>query len=346
MPEDQLPANRKVIIRRAGGPDRLQLVDAPMPECAADEVVIRNEAVGVAFADVLIREGLYPGVPLPATPGYEVVGVVISKGQAVEGVEIGSRLAALTVHRGYARYVNVPAAWVVAVPPTLDSPTAASLVLNGLTAIQMLTRSVSLQSTQSILVWGAAGGVGSILLDLARHFGVTAYGVASGARTEFVAHKGAVPIDRSEGDVAETLRRYAPAGVDAVFDGVGGPNIAVSQRCLNEGGMVVMFGIQSGLVGGRRKWVHLVRAFLGSPRYTAFGIMKSNRGLKGYMVEPLARQFPDRYRSDLTAMFELAASGAIAPQVDEILPMSKVAEAHRRINEGTHQGKIVLDPAH
>jgi NADPH:quinone reductase-like Zn-dependent oxidoreductase len=338
-------ANRKVIIRRAGGPDRLELVDAPMPECAADEVIIRNEAVGIAFADVLIREGLYPGVPLPATPGYEVVGVVVSKGQAVEGVEVGARAAALTVHRGYAKYVNVPAAWVVTVPPTLDSPTAASLVLNGLTAFQMLTRSVALPSTQSILVWGAAGGVGSILLDLARHFGVTAYGVASGARTEFVARKGAVPIDRSEGDVAETLRRYAPTGVDAVFDGVGGPNVAVSQRCLNEGGMVVMFGVQGGLVGGRRKWVHLIHSVLASPRFTAFGVMRSNRGLKGYMVEPLARQFPDRYRSDLTAVFELAATGAIAPQVDEILPMSEVVEAHQRMNKGTHQGKIILDPA-
>lgn len=260
-----------MLIRHAGGPDRLELVDAPMPECAADEVVIRNEAVGVGFADVLIREGLYPGVPIPATPGYEVVGVVVSKGQAVEGVEIGARVAALTVHGGYARYVNVPAAWAVDVPPTLDSPTAASLVLNGLTAIQMLTRSVSLQSTESILVWGAAGGVGSVLLDLARHFGVTAYGVASGARTEFVAHKGAVPIDRSAGDVAETLMRHAPTGVDAVFDGVGGPNVAVSQRCLNEGGMVVMFGIQGGLAEGRRKWVHLVRAFLGSPALVPLG---------------------------------------------------------------------------
>lgn len=340
-----LQANRKVLISRAGGADRLQLVDAPMPECAADEVVIQNEAVGVAFADVLIREGLYPGVPLPATPGYEVVGVVVSKGQAVEGVEIGARVAALTVHRGYARYVNVPAAWVVVVPPSLDSATAASLVLNGLTAIQMLTRSVALPSTRSILVWGAAGGVGSILLDLARHFGVTAYGVASGARTEFVGRKGAVPIDRSQGDVADTLKRYAPKGVDAVFDGVGGTNVAVSQRCLNEGGMVVMFGVQGGLVAGRRKLVHLLRSVLGSPRFTAFSIMKSNRGLKGYMVEPLARQFPDRYRNDLTAVFELAASGAITPQVDEILPMSKVAEAHRRMNQGTHQGKIVLDPA-
>jgi NADPH:quinone reductase-like Zn-dependent oxidoreductase len=114
-------------------------------------------------------------------------------------------------------------------------------------------------------VWGAAGGVGSVLLDLAKHFGITAYGVASGARIEFVGRKGGVPINRSDGDVAATLRRHAPAGADAVFDGVGGPNVAVSQRCLNVGGTVVMFGFQGGLVGGRRKLVRLVRTFLSSP---------------------------------------------------------------------------------
>ena len=336
--------NCKVLIRRAGGPDRLDLVDAPMPECEANEVIIRNEAVGVAFADVLIREGLYPGVPLPATPGYEVVGVVVSKGESVEGVELGARVAALTVHRGYTKYINVSATSVVNVSPSLSSATAASLVLNGLTAYQMLTRCVSLASTQSILVWGAAGGVGSILLDLARHFGITAYGVASGSRLEFVAGKGAIPINRSEGDVASILKRHAPAGVDAVFDGVGGSNIAVSQRCLNVGGTVVMFGIQGGLVGGRRSIVHLLRMFLGSPWYTAFGIFKSNQGMKGYLIEDWTRQFPDRYKADLSALFELAARGSIAPQVDEILPMSRVADAHRRINTGTQLGKIILDP--
>ena len=336
--------NRKVLIRSAGGPDRLQVVDAPMPDCGADEVVVRNEAVGVAFADVLIREGLYPGVPLPATPGYEVVGIVVSKGEQVQGVEIGARVAALTVHRGYAKYVNVPAASVVAVPPALSSATAASLVLNGLTAYQMLTRCVPLASTQSILVWGAAGGVGSILLDLAQHLGVTAYGVASASRLDFVASKGAIPINRSEGDVASRLRWHAPAGVDAVFDGVGGPNIAVSQRCLNVGGTVVMFGLQGGLAGGRRNLVNLARTVLGSPRFTAQKIFWSNRGLKGYMIEAWVRQFPDRYRTDLAALFELAASGSIKPQIDDILPMSRVAEAHRRINAGAQLGKIILDP--
>ncbi|KAH7014647.1 chaperonin 10-like protein [Microdochium trichocladiopsis] len=338
-----LDTNRKVLISRAGGPDRLQLVDAPMPAYGADEVLIRIEAVGVAFADVLIREGLYPDVPLPATPGYEVVGLVVSKGEQVTSVDIGARVAALTIHGGYAKYLNVSAASVVAVPPSLKSPAAASLVLNGLTAYQMLTRCVALDSTQSILVWGAAGGVGSILLDLARHFGITAYGVASGSRLDFVAEKGAIPINRSEGDVASILKQHAPAGVDAVFDGVGGPNVAVSQRCLNEGGTVVLFGVQGGFVGGRRSLVRLIRTYLASSS-TALSIFLSNRGLKGYVITPWFRQFPDRYKADLSNIFTLAAKGSISPQIDVVLPLSRVAEAHQRINAGSQLGKIILDP--
>jgi NADPH:quinone reductase-like Zn-dependent oxidoreductase len=340
-----LDTNRKVLISRAGGPERLNLVDAPMPDCGANEVVIRNEAVGVAIADVFIREGLYPGVPLPATPGYEVIGVVVSKGEQVEGVELATRIAALTVHGGYAKYVTVPVSSTIPVPPALSSAIAASLVLNGLTAYQMLTRCVSLTSTRTILVWGAAGGVGSVLLDLAKHFGIKAYGVASHSRLDFVTGKGAIPINRSEGNIVHKLKQYEPAGVDVVFDGVGGSNIAISQRCLNVGGTVVIFGIQGGLVRGRRNILHLVRTVLSSPWYTAFGVFRSNRGMKGYMIEDWVRQFPDWYRADLSALFELAASGSITPQIDEILPMSKVAEAHRRINAGSQLGKIILDPS-
>lgn len=105
-----------------------------------------------------------------------------------------------------------------------------------------------------------------------------------------------------------------------------------------------MFGIQGGLVNGRRSILHLLRMFLGSPWYTALGIFKSNRGMKGYLIEDWARQLPDRYRDDLSALFELAAAGSMAPQTDEILPMSRVVEAHQRINIGSQIGKIILDP--
>lgn len=240
-------ANPGIIVRKAGGPDRLELVDAPIPAPGPGQLLVRVEATGVAFADVVIRMGLYPGVKLPVTPGYEVVGTVI----AGEGFAPGTRIAALTVTGGYAAHALVPAAHAVAVPPGLSASKAAALVLNGLTAWQMLTRCVARPSVEKMLVWGAGGGVGSILVELGRHFGIETHGVASGARLASVAGRGANPIDRAAGDVAGQVRAASGGGVDAVFDGVGGPNLRISRAALRPGGAVVMFGFQGALGGAR-----------------------------------------------------------------------------------------------
>lgn len=143
--------NCKVVTSSIGGPEQLKTVDCPTPIPAANEVLIQNEAVGVAFADVLIRGDVYPGIALPVTPGHDVVGIVVSKGKDVETVQVGWSVAALTETGGYAKYANVAAATVVRVPETLSSAVAASLVLNGLTAYQMLTRCVSLNLIKTIL---------------------------------------------------------------------------------------------------------------------------------------------------------------------------------------------------
>ncbi|UCD69806.1 MAG: alcohol dehydrogenase catalytic domain-containing protein [Betaproteobacteria bacterium] len=205
-----MDTNAKIYVTTAGGPEQLKLIEEPMPVPRAGEILLRVKAVGVAFADVVMRMGLYPGVKIPFTPGYEVVGRVVSG----EGFQPGTRVAALTVTGGYARYATIAAADCVAVPDALTSPQAASLVLNGLTAFQLLTRCVAQPSVKKMLVWGAAGGVGSLLLELGRHFGIETYGVASESRQEQVAKLGGIPINRSSGDVAEAVRR-ASGGVDA-----------------------------------------------------------------------------------------------------------------------------------
>jgi NADPH:quinone reductase-like Zn-dependent oxidoreductase len=334
---------RRVVVARAGGPDRLELVETPIPTPDAGQVLIANEAVGVAFADVLIREGLYPGVPLPATPGYEAVGRVLACGAGVEPGLLGARMAALIVHGGYASHVAVPAQDCVPVPDDLSSSQAAALVLNGVTAFQMLTRCVALSSVEQVLVWGAAGGVGSVLLDLARHFGVKAYGVASTARLPFVAAKGAIPIDRSRGDVVEQARRLA-GGVDAAFDGVGGPNVALSSRALRAGGTVVMYGVQGALASGRRDPLKLASTFARTPRRSAHALFLSNTGLKGYLIEGWKREHPAWYRQDLAEVLRLAAEKRIDPHLHAELPLAEVAAGHRLINTGGQQGKLILLP--
>lgn len=333
-----MDVNRAVVVRRTGGADRLEVLELPMPVPGPGDVLIRVEATGVAFADTLMRMGVYPGVKVPFTPGYEIVGTIV----AGNGIAAGTRVAALTVTGGAARFAVVPAVDCVTVPDGVSSAAAAALVLNGLTALQMLTRCVALPSVQRMLVWGAAGGVGSILLALGRHFGIETYGVASGSRRAFVEAAGATPIDRG-GDVAAQVQAHG--GVDAVFDGVGGPNVRVSEAALRPSGAVVLFGFQGALGGtGGLNPLRAAAALLTSPRRSAQGQFMSGNGLRGYLVTTWKDAHPDFYREDLTALLNLAASGAIVPAIAAELPLDRIADAHRMMAAGTQIGKIVIRP--
>ena len=156
------PQARRIVVARAGGPERLRLETFALPTPGVGEVRIANEACGVAFADVLLRQGLYPGYRLPATPGYEVVGRIDACGIGVDD-SVGAYVAALTVVGGYASHAIVPAADLVRVPETLAPEVAAALVLNGVTALQLMERCFP-PDCSSIAIFGAAGGVGSMLL--------------------------------------------------------------------------------------------------------------------------------------------------------------------------------------
>lgn len=331
-----------ILIERTGGPERLQLRDGPLPTTAAGEVLIANEAVGVAFADVLIREGLYPGVKLPATPGYEAVGRVIETGAGAEAW-FGRRVAALTVTGGYASHLIVPAADLVAVPDGLPSPAAAALVLNGLTAWQMLTRTAPAGPIEKIMVWGAAGGVGSLLLDMARARGLQAYGVCSPERAAFVAGRGATPVLCGRHDVAAEVRRLSGGGVDAVFDGVGGRTSSQSFAALRSGGSVILFGMQGGMSRGRRGLKTAIEYFR-APRWSMPQLLLSGRGVAGYLVTDYKVAHPDHYREDLALLFDMATRGVISPEIGLTLPLAQAAEAHVQMNAGTVPGKIVLLP--
>lgn len=332
--------NRAAIVRRTGGPDRVEVVDVPMPVPGPDELLVEVEATGIAFADVVMRMGVYPGVKVPFTPGYEVVGRVVGG----EGFAEGTRIAALTVTGGAARYAVVRAADCVAVPDTLSSAQAAALVLNGLTAFQMLTRCVAQPSVEKMLVWGAAGGVGSVLLALGRHFGIETYGIASGNRQDFVREHGATPIDRA-GDVAAQVRALSGGGVDAVFDGVGGPNVRISEAVLRDGGALVLFGFQGALGGTERlNPLRAAKAMLTSPRRSAQAQFMSGKGLRGYLITQWQTAHPNFYRDDLAQVLRLAAEGRIVPAIAAELPLDRIADGHRMIGAGTQLGKIVICP--
>ena len=333
-----METNRAAVVSRTGGPERIEVVDTPMPVAGPGQVLVRVAATGIAFADVVMRMGVYPGVKVPFTPGYEVVGTVVSG----DGIAPGTRVAALTVTGGAARFAVVPAADCVAVPDGLGDAEAAALVLNGITAFQMLTRCVARPSVERMLVWGAAGGVGSVLLALGKHFGIETLGVASGGRRAFVEAHGATPIDRG-GDVAAQVN--ALGGVDAVFDGVGGPNVKASEAALRPGGALVLFGFQGALGGGGGfNPLRAAAAMLSSPRLSAQGQFMRGSGRRGYLVTQWKDAHHAFYRDDLAELLQLATNGTIKPAVAVELPLDRIAEGHRMIGEGTQLGKIVIRP--
>jgi NADPH2:quinone reductase len=225
-------ANERIVITRHGPSSVLSMVREPVPAPKRGEVRIRVEAAGVAFGDVAQRSGAYfAGTPtMPYTPGYDVVGTVEAIGDGVADAAVEDRVAALTLFGGYARYVCVPAEWAVKVPPQLDAAQAVALVLNYTTAWQMLRRVALVRGGESILVYGGSGGVGTALLDLAKHLRLVTAAAVSKRWQDSLGGYAALLFDEREPSSREALRRFRPSGFDAAFDPIGGSHVWKTRR--------------------------------------------------------------------------------------------------------------------
>ena len=242
----------RVIVTHYGGPDALRVVEEECPEPKDGEVRVRVLAAGVSLPDLLMREGVHPETPrVPFTPGWDLVGVVDRLGDGVSGIEPGQIVAALPIHGAYAEFVCLPQRELVPVPSGLDAAEAVSLILNYVTAYQMLHRSAKVRSGQRVLIHGAAGGVGSALLQLGRLAGLEMYGTCSSRGASAVSDLGGIPIDYQHQDFVKEIPRLTSEGVDVVFDGIGGAHIWRSRKALRPGGRVVAYGLTSSLRGGR-----------------------------------------------------------------------------------------------
>jgi NADPH2:quinone reductase len=198
----------------------MTIVEEPIPEPRPAEIRVKIIAAGVGYPDVLIREGTYPGGPRPPfTPGYELIGTVDKLGARASGFELGQRVGAITVYGSHADYLCVPQWWLVPVPDRLDPAEAAIVVFNYLTAHQMLHRTAGAREGERVLAQGAAGGVGTALLQLGRLAGLKLYGTGSGTQAGVISALGATPIDYTKGSFVGRVRELTGNGVDVVLDG-------------------------------------------------------------------------------------------------------------------------------
>jgi len=336
MPSEK---NTHVVITGLGGPEVFKFVEEDMPSPAAGEVRVKVLAAGVAFADILIRRGLYPDQPpFPVTPGYDIVGEIDALGAGVTEFRVGQRVAAMTMIGGYSRFTIVPSAHLVSVPDGLDAAEAVSLVLNYVTAYQMLHRVAHLGAGQRLLVHGAAGGVGTAALQLGKIAGLEMFGTASKAKHELVTALGATPIDYRTENFAKRIRQLAPGGVDCVLDPIGGTQWWSSYGCLRRGGTLVCYGAQAVVTKGK------LAAGLGFALVGMMKIIPDAKKVAWFNAKTLRNQHPEWFREDMSKLFELLGARSIEPVIAGKFPLREAARVNEMLEKAQVSGKLVLLP--
>jgi len=337
------PRNRVVQVSRFGGPDGLEVVDAPLPTAGRGEVRVRMLASAPEYTDVTIRRHLYPHTSARRPPfvmGYDIVGEIDQLGDGVSGFELGDRVADMTVLGSNAAYRTLRAGDLTHVPAGVDAAEAATLILSWTTAYQLLHRSAHVQQGQRVLVHGAAGAVGQALLVLGRMAGLELWGTARGAHAALIRGLGATPIDYQH----EDFTRVLPGGFDVVFDGVGEDGYRRSFAALKPGGLLCAYGYMASVKAQRRlSAIVLLIARVYLWRRILSWLPGGKRG-RIYSINVMRVRHPEWFREDLERLFGLLATHAIQPRVAERISFDDVAEAHRRLEAGGLDGKLVLCP--
>ncbi|WP_038035614.1 quinone oxidoreductase [Thermopetrobacter sp. TC1] len=315
---------------RTGGPEVLQVEEAPVPEPGPGEVLIQHEAIGLNFIDTYHRSGLYP-VPLPAVPGLEGAGVIKKVGEGVENLQPGDRVAYGAGPLGaYAQWRTMPASRVARLPDAIDCETAAAMMLKGLTAWYLLRETFRIRPGDVLLFLPAAGGVGLIAGQWAKALGAVTIGACSSGKVEKAKAHGydhVIAYDRE--DLAERVAEITDGrGVDVVYDGVGAATFESALSCLKRRGLMVSFGNASGPVTG----VNL-------------GLLAEKGSL--YVTRPVLMDYvaedADLARAS-AELFEMVASGRVRISIDQRYPLSEAAQAHADLEARRTTGQTILLP--
>ena len=331
--------DRTIQLTHFGDADNLKVVDTPLPAPGSGEVRVRVLASSLNYTDVLIRKHLYPQTAarqVPFVMGYDVVGEIDRLGDGVDEFKIGDRVADMTVVGSNADYRILRARDLTPVPEGVDPAEAATLILSWTTAYQMLHRSARVERGQKILIHGAAGAVGQAQIQLGRLAGFKMWGGAKGGQTALVRELGATPINYER----EDFTKVVPEGFDVVFDGIGEDGYRRSFAALKAGGLLVAIGYSAGVQAKQG----MLETIASIGRMYLWGLAPGGKRTRFYSINVMRARHPDWFKQDLAHLFELLKRGEIHPRVAERISFDKVADAHRRLEAGGLEGKIVLCP--
>lgn len=319
--------NHAIRVHEHGGPEKLVWEEVPRPDPKPGEVLVRHHAVGLNYIDVYFRTGLYKAPSMPVTPGMEGAGVVEAVGDGVTELKVGDRVAYAGALGAYAELRCAPADRLVKIPEGIDFTQAAAMMLQGMTAQFLVKRTYAVKQGDTILVHAAAGGVGSILVQWAKHLGATVIGVVS--TPEKAALVTSLGVDHalltSENIPARVREITNGAMLPVVYDSVGKDTFTTSLDCLRPFGLMISYGNASG------------------PVTTDLGVLAAKGSL--YVTRPTLNTYTAK-RDDLVAtandLFEVVRSGAVKIAVNQTYPLKDAAEAHRALEGRKTTGSTVF----
>ena len=316
-------------------------VDPPQP--GPREVVIKSTCFGLNFADVVARRGLYPDAPKnPAVIGYDVAGHIASVGSEVTEFKEGDRVAALTRFGGYGEYAKTMVEGVAALPASLSDQDGTALATQACTAYYSAVHLVSLQPGDKVLVQAAAGGVGSILTQIAKHMGCQVIGTASSGKLDFLKENGVdIAIDYTKDDFAKVIQdQLGKAPLDVVFDSIGGSAFKKGWKLLQPGGIMVNFGAASQISGSNKlKGLAVVAGF---GLFSPLQLLMSSRSMIAVNMLRIADYKPQLFQNIFTGVMEMAEKGVIKPVLSKNYKPEEIAEAHSYLESRQSIGKITV----
>ena len=320
---------KAVRINEFGGLEVLQWVDVPEPTPRAGQVLIKVDSAGVNYADIMRRQGNYPGPDLPATLGLEAAGTITDLGEGVSGLSVGQRVMAMGP-QGNAEFVAVNASYVFPYPETVDPVQAGGMPIVFLTAYHLLKTRGQIQPGETVLIQAGASGVGTVAIQLAKAWGARVITTASSPeKLDLARSLGAdETINYVAQDFEEEVRQLTNGnGVELVLECVGGPVLEKSVRCVASYGKLISFGNASGTPASL-------------PGADIFG---ANRTVIGFSMgrSPMGRL---NHQEAMDELFPMLAQGQVRLVVDRVLPMAEAAKAHQHLSNRGSQGKVILTP--
>ena len=325
---------KSAVVTKRGGPEVLQIVENELLPPAAKEARIRVLATGVGRTDINYRYGLSLFAPkVPFVPGYEIMGVVDAVGEGVAKVAVGDRVAALTGHGGYSEMIYLGQKHLVHVPESLDPADVVVVVLNYVSAYQMLHRVAKVKAGDKVLINSASGGMGTALLELGKLTGLKMYGTASQSKHNVLTEFGAIPIDYRTQDFVEVIRQVEPNGLDFVFEGMGGNHGDRALSILRNNGKLVAYAAPSGGV------LSIVKDML---KLVRINLLSNGKKAEFYGITTLYLRDKKPFMEDLPQLFKLLEVGKIKPVISAKLPILEARKANELLESGQVTGNIVL----